>query len=138
MGLMVKCKNKDCKNMAWETGTPKDCQHCNKELCEECCDKVREQVPKMYETVLDVLDNNSGMCLDEDSVRKILAKELVEEITKKKFFLFFSADEIEELERNGVDTTELDNDGQIVIYTGKYKWKDGSIHDAPEIPEGGC
>jgi hypothetical protein len=31
-----------------------------------------------------------------------------------------------------------DNDGQVIIYTGKYRWKDGMLHDSPEAPEGGC
>lgn len=27
---------------------------------------------------------------------------------------------------------ETDNQGQIVIYTGLFRWEDGTIHDAPE------
>ena len=27
------------------------------------------------------------------------------------------------------DLTTLDNDGQIVIYTGVFRWGDGSLHD---------
>ena len=36
---------------------------------------------------------------------------------------------INELLQNYHDT---DNDGQIVIYTGRYRWTDGSIHLEPE------
>lgn len=27
---------------------------------------------------------------------------------------------------------ETDNEGQIIIYTGMYKWEDDTIHDEPE------
>jgi len=27
---------------------------------------------------------------------------------------------------------ETDNEGQVVIYTGVYQWKDGSFHDESE------
>jgi hypothetical protein len=31
-----------------------------------------------------------------------------------------------------MDSIETDNDGQLVIYTGIYRWKDGSYHDKAE------
>lgn len=30
------------------------------------------------------------------------------------------------------DSFEVDNDGQLVIYFGMYRWADGSIHDCSE------
>jgi len=30
---------------------------------------------------------------------------------------------------------DVDDGGQIVIYTGYYKWNDGTIHKEPEIPD---
>jgi secreted PhoX family phosphatase len=30
------------------------------------------------------------------------------------------------------DNLETDNEGQLIIYTGIYRWKDGSYHDETE------
>lgn len=30
------------------------------------------------------------------------------------------------------DNHETDNEGQLIIYTGIYRWKDGSYHDEAE------
>jgi hypothetical protein len=32
---------------------------------------------------------------------------------------------------------ELDNYGQVIIFTSKYKWRDKSFHDKPEIQQDG-
>lgn len=29
-------------------------------------------------------------------------------------------------------STEKDNEGQLIIYTGYYLWSDGSVHEEPE------
>lgn len=44
----------------------------------------------------------------------------------------FEQDFLEMLMSGGVDLDQTDNDGQIVIYTGVYKWADGSLHTEPE------
>jgi len=31
-----------------------------------------------------------------------------------------------------VHDCELDNEGQVVYYTGVYQWADGSFHDEPD------
>ena len=43
-------------------------------------------------------------------------------------------DAVDQLLAHMLDETKLgdlgiDNDGQLVFYTGLYRWKDGSLHD---------
>lgn len=32
-----------------------------------------------------------------------------------------------------VDSEEGDNERQLIIYTGMYRWEDGTIRNAPEL-----
>lgn len=41
-------------------------------------------------------------------------------------------EQLREQADDGALTTETDNDGQIVVYTGFYKWENGEIHDEQE------
>jgi len=36
---------------------------------------------------------------------------------------------------DGTASTENDNQGQVIIYTGIYEWEDESLHYEPEKPE---
>ena len=33
----------------------------------------------------------------------------------------------------GLGDCETDNDGQLVLYTGVFKWSDDNFHDEPEM-----
>ena len=44
--------------------------------------------------------------------------------------IFTEADVLKDITEN--DLTETDNQGQIVIYTGKFQWDDGTIRDVPD------
>lgn len=36
--------------------------------------------------------------------------------------------------KDGEDV-QFDNNGQAVVYTGIYRWEDGSFHTEPEFPD---
>ena len=41
----------------------------------------------------------------------------------------------EQLSHCEVDECQTDNEGQLVYYTGIYRWPDGTLHDEPEHDE---
>lgn len=41
-------------------------------------------------------------------------------------------DIIHEVRATHPDDLDTDNDGQLIIYTGIYRWKDGSYHTTQE------
>jgi hypothetical protein len=41
----------------------------------------------------------------------------------------YMEEEVEEHLTHGQHTEEEDNEGQIVFYTGLYRWKDGTVRD---------
>lgn len=37
-----------------------------------------------------------------------------------------------EIAESGFEDCDTDNDGQMIIYTGIYYWRDGTLRDEPE------
>ena len=50
----------------------------------------------------------------------------------------YTEDQVQQM-LNALGTYEHDNQGQIVIYTGVFEWRDGSFHDEVDPSwEGDC